>query len=76
MQLGKSGVTDSFLRELKTRLEKHGIVKVRALKSFRQKHTDDIYAVAGLLAEQTNSRIYDIRGFTIILIKDKELKDV
>lgn len=71
MQLGKNGITSEFLRELKTRLEKYGVVKIRVLKSFRKTFTDNISAVAGILAEKTNSLVYEIRGFTITLIKEK-----
>jgi len=71
VQLGKNGITEGFLRELKNRLEKHGIVKVRVLGSFRKTYTDDVNAVAVTLAEKTRSRVYEIRGFAIILIKEK-----
>lgn len=71
VQLGKSGITDGFVNELKARLNKHGVVKIRVLKSFRRSFTSDIDSLASILAEKTESRVYEIRGFTIILIKEK-----
>ncbi len=71
VQLGKSGITDGFVNELKARLNKHGVVKIRVLKSFRRSFTGDIDSLASILAEKTESRVYEIRGFTIILIKEK-----
>jgi len=71
MQLGKTGVTEGFLRELKYRLEKHSVVKVRVLRSFRKTTCEDLEALANKLAKETGSKVYEIRGFTFILIKDK-----
>lgn len=71
MQLGKNGITQGFLSELKNRLEKHGVVKVRVLKSYRRTSEVSIEDVAKQLASSTNSRIYEIRGFTIILVREK-----
>ncbi len=71
VQLGKNGLTDAFINEVKTRLEKHGVVKIRVLKSFRKTYSDDIDAIAREIAERTNSRVYEVRGFTIMLIKEK-----
>ncbi len=71
VQLGKNGITEGFINELKTRLKKHGVVKIRVLKSFRKTYTDDVDSLANTLAEKTESRVYEIRGFTIILIKEK-----
>lgn len=71
VQLGKNGITEAFVNELKIRLEKHGVVKIRVLKSFREVYMGDIKSVAKDLAKITDSQVYEIRGFTIILIKEK-----
>lgn len=71
VQLGKGGVTEGFINEIKTRLDKHGVVKIRVLRSFRRNYDGDIDSLAGSIAERTESKVYEIRGFTIILIKEK-----
>lgn len=71
VQLGKNGISDSFIKEVKNRLEKHGVVKIRVLRSFRKTYNDNMAEIAEQVARATNSQIYEIRGFTIILIKEK-----
>ena len=71
VQLGKNGITLGFIEELKSRLEKHHVVKIRVLKSYRETHEEKIEELALKLAEKTGSSIYEIRGYTIILIKEK-----
>ncbi|MEM4717181.1 MAG: YhbY family RNA-binding protein [Desulfurococcaceae archaeon] len=71
LQLGKNGLTSGFINEVKSRLEKHKVVKLRVLKSFRATYTGSIDELATLLANETGSRVYEVRGFTITLIKEK-----
>ncbi|MEM0199190.1 MAG: YhbY family RNA-binding protein [Desulfurococcaceae archaeon] len=74
MQLGKSGITEGFLNELRNRLNKHGVVKIRVLKSFRRYNAEEVEQVARYLAEQTGSSIYEVRGFTLVLTKKQRSK--
>ncbi len=71
VQLGKKGVTEAFIREVKNRLEKQGVVKIRVLKSLRRTLGIEIGKLAEEIAEKTQSKVYEIRGFTFILIKEK-----
>ena len=71
VQLGKRGVTEAFIREVKSRLDKHGVVKIRVLKSFRRTFSVDVEEIAERVAEETQSKVYEVRGFTFILIKEK-----
>jgi len=74
VQLGKNGITEEFIREVKNRLEKHGVVKVRVLKSIRKTLGVEVEKLAEDIAEKTQSRLYEVRGFTFILIRsDKSL---
>ena len=70
VQLGKRGVTEAFLKELENRLKHQRVVKIRLLKSFRRSSGQSIEDVASYLAEKTNSKVYEIRGFTLILVKE------
>jgi RNA-binding protein len=70
MQLGKSGITEAFLKEVEFRLKKQKVVKIRVLKSFRRVFNTSIEKIAEEIAEKTNSRVYEVRGFTFTLIKE------
>ncbi|MCC6043356.1 MAG: YhbY family RNA-binding protein [Desulfurococcaceae archaeon] len=72
VHLGKSGLTESFINEVKNRLEKHNVVKIKVLKSFRKSYMDDVESIAEEIARATSARVYETRGYTIILIKEKQ----
>lgn len=69
VQLGKGGISGDFVDEVRNRLEKHGVVKVRVLKSYRRAHEEGIEEIAREVAERSGGRVYEIRGFTFILVK-------
>lgn len=71
MQLGKGGISEEFINEVRNRLEKHGVVKIRVLKSYRRAHERDIEDIAREVAERSGGRIYEIRGFTFILVRER-----
>ncbi|ADV65423.1 YhbY family RNA-binding protein [Desulfurococcus mucosus] len=68
LQLGKNGLTQGFIDEVKLRLEKHGVVKIRVLKSFRSNYTGDLEELAERIAGLSGGRVYEVRGFTITLV--------
>ena len=72
LQLGKKGITDSFIKEVKNRLEREGVVKIRILKSFRRSTELDRREIARIVAEKAGARVYEVRGYTFILVKDKD----
>ncbi len=66
IQIGKSGVTDSLIGEIKLQIRRQKTLKVRILKSAR---TTDRDKIAKEVAEKTNSRLLDVRGNTFTLGK-------
>lgn len=66
MQIGKNGITESLVDELKHQLE-GGMVKVKLLKTAGI----DRHECAGRLAEFTGSEIVDVRGGSIALYRRK-----
>jgi len=72
VQLGKNGITEGFIREVKNRLEKHGVVKIRILKSFRRISGMDRRDIARIVAEKTGARLLEVRGYTFTLVKAKK----
>jgi len=72
VQLGKKGITEEFIREVKNRLEKHGVVKIRILKSFRRITGMDRRDIARIVAEKTGAQLLEVRGYTFTLVKAKK----
>ncbi|MET1160592.1 MAG: YhbY family RNA-binding protein [Thermoprotei archaeon] len=72
VQLGKKGITEQFIKEVKNRLEKHGVVKVKILKSFRRASELDRREIARIVAEKAGAKLLEVRGYTFILVKSKD----
>ncbi len=66
VQVGKSGVTDGVVQEIKEQLEKRKVVKVKFMKNTDR---EGFKSRARELAELTNSDLVEVRGFTVILKK-------
>ena len=66
-RIGKSGLTESIIDEIKIHLKKKKLVKVKLLKSSIQ--GKDKKAVARELAEKTSSVLVDRVGFVVVLYK-------
>jgi len=71
VRIGKKGITNELVAELDSVLKKHGMVKVKLLKNFREIHGIDREKVAQILAEKLKAKIIEIRGFTITLKRTK-----
>lgn len=69
VQLGKKGLTNGFINEVKHRLEKHRIVKIRVLKSFLKTSDLGRTEVAEKVAEKCGGAVVDVRGNTFIMVK-------
>ena len=66
IQVGKSGVTDSLIVEIKAQLKRNKILKVRILKSAR---TVDRRVIAEEVAKRANADLSLVRGNTFTLTK-------
>ena len=65
--IGKSGVSQELLKEIKKQLEKKEMVKVKILKSaLGEKEAKEI---ASKIAEQTEASLVEVRGHTFMLYK-------
>ncbi len=72
LQLGKNGLSKSFIKEVRRRLEKNGVVKIRVLKNFIRVNKDiDRREVAEKVAKIVGAKLLEVRGYTFILVKDK-----
>ena len=66
VQIGKSGITEGIIDEIKSQLEKRKIVKIKFLKNSKR---DDFKMKIESFALQTHAEIVEIRGFTATLKK-------
>ncbi|MBA3064322.1 RNA-binding protein [Candidatus Woesearchaeota archaeon] len=68
IRIGKNGLTESTIKEIKKQLNKKKLIKVKLLRAFVK--GKDKKLVANKIAEETNSRLIDLVGFVIVLYKD------
>jgi len=67
--IGKKGVTEAVLLEIKARLEKKRVIKVKVLKKALEKEGMDRRELAKRVAEAVNAKLMGVRGRTFILYK-------
>ncbi len=64
--LGKNGLTDTFIDTIDKYLEAHNIVKIKSLISTNK---DSVKEYAREISEKTESEIIDTKGFTFVLYR-------
>lgn len=67
--IGKQGINEGSVEELRRQLESQRLLKVRLLASAREGQTRD--ALAQELAERTGSELVEVRGNTVVLWRGK-----
>lgn len=72
LQLGKDGVTDLWLEELREQLKKRKLVKVRLLKTTKGEKSSK--EIAAEIAERSGARIVDVRG-SVAVFADPSFRD-
>lgn len=67
INVGKSGITENVINELKKQLKEKKLVKVRILKNTDE--SEDIKTTGIFLSQKTGSDLIDVRGRTVTLYK-------
>ncbi|MCY0860448.1 MAG: YhbY family RNA-binding protein [Sulfolobaceae archaeon] len=62
--MGKNGVTDGVINEIKRRLKEHKVVKVKI-----GIEVEDRKKFAEEIANKVGAKLIEVRGFTFILVK-------
>ena len=70
VRIGKSGITDSIVEEIKKQLRKKELIKVKLLGSFVK--GKDKKLLAKELAEKANAMIIHKVGFVVVLYKKRK----
>jgi RNA-binding protein len=63
VHVGKEGLTEGIVQEVKAQLKRSKIIKIRVLPAADQ----DKDEVAEELAARTNAKVVETRGFTVLL---------
>ena len=73
VQIGKNGLTEASIEELKKQLKKRKLVKIKLVKGFveqlKESSNKTKKEIAIELAEKTNSELIDAVGFVVVLWK-------
>lgn len=65
IRMGKSGVTQALIDEIKAQIKRKDAVKVKLLGTKRE----ETKQIASELAERCNAELIDVRGNTVVLWK-------
>lgn len=68
INIGKKGATEPVIKEIKNRLKRKGLIKVKILKSMKEKFDE----ILKQILDQTGARLVKKIGFTFILTKKRE----
>ncbi len=67
LQMGKAGLTDAFVDEVRGQLAREDLVKIKLLRSARA--GEDRTDLAEELAEATGAVLVEVKGYTVVLYK-------
>lgn len=67
LQIGKFGITENVLGEIKTQLKDHRKVKIKLLKAAKGEKSSK--ELAAEVAKHVNAELLDVRGNTFVLAK-------
>ena len=67
MNIGKNGITETVVGEIKKHLKADHLIKIKMLKCSREEK--DTIAIAEELSQATASEVVEIRGNNVVLYK-------
>lgn len=67
LNVGKNGITDPVIEEIKKQVKATRLVKIKMLKTSAE--GEDIKTSAEKLAEATKTTLIDVRGSTVVLYR-------
>jgi RNA-binding protein len=67
INIGKNGITDSVVEEIKKQVKANRLVKIKMLKTSTE--GEDIKTSAEKLAEATKTTLIDVRGSTVVIYR-------
>jgi RNA-binding protein len=67
MRIGKSGLTENVMQDIRGHLKRRGLIKIRMLRSFSTSNEKD--SAASRIAEETGSKIVSFVGNSLVISK-------
>ncbi len=67
LRIGKQGVTDNVIEEIKRHLKKKHLIKIKLLRSFTENNNKK--SCADEISKKTVSEIIEMKGNTIVLFR-------
>ncbi|AHC50561.1 hypothetical protein SUSAZ_00150 [Sulfolobus acidocaldarius SUSAZ] len=65
IRIGKKGLNEGMVNEIKRRLKEHKVVKIRIGAD-----VEDRKSFAKEVADKVNAKLVEVRGYTFILVKE------
>ncbi len=72
VRIGKGGVNENIVEEIRRSLEREGLVKVKVLKSLARQI--DVKALASEVSRTLNAELIDVRGHVFIIRRKRGRK--
>jgi len=69
LQIGKGGISEGIIEEIKTQLKRQNLIKVKILQSAFSDEYEDREQIGKTLAERAGAELIEIKGNTIVLSK-------
>jgi RNA-binding protein len=70
INIGKNGLTENLINEINFQLEKHGKVKVKMLRSFRNSSELNRKELAEKVGKNIKGRMVELKGMIITFAKN------
>lgn len=74
VRIGKAGVSEKVLKEIRRRLKEKGVIKVKMLKSALKVEGKNRFEIAKEVAEKIGAELVEVRGRTFILLLREEVE--
>ncbi len=71
VRLGKGGINENVLNDIRKYLKKRGVVKIRVMKSFKALSGAEVEVIAGEVARSVGCDVADVRGSTFVLVRKR-----
>lgn len=71
VRLGKEGINENVLNDVKTYIKNEGVVKIKVMKSFKALYSANVNLVAHEIADMVNGEVIDVRGSTFVIAKKR-----
>jgi len=72
VRIGKSGISERVINEIKRQLDDREVIKVKVLRSYLRVSGKKTKEIAKEVAEKVNAIIADVRGHTFVLIRKRK----